>query len=164
MDANHFTLRAIKALSLAREAAKHFKQNGIGTEHLLLSIIRMEQEVYSKDLKRLGFNLKTIYSEIEKKSPPESEEKIPKKLLYTPRVSKVLSFAKKEAEELGQNIGTWHLLLGLLDESGGKAMQILKKLEIDIPNTRHEILAGLKIPRRHPHEKIASLGESTMVR
>src|ERR1700744_2497859 len=116
---NNFTPRAQQVLALARKEADRFNHNFVGTEHVLLGLIRLGQGVAVNVLQKLGLDLETVRAEVEKqlgKGPhPEKVGNIP----YTPRVKKVLALASKEAKALNHTfVGTEHILLGLLREGG----------------------------------------------
>lgn len=139
-----FTPRAQQVLALARKEAQNFKHNYIGTEHILLGIIKLGQGVAVNVLRKMGVNLENVSAEIErivgKGASPESASDIQQ----TQRVKKVLAFASYEASQLHHNyIGTEHILLGLLREGEGVAATVLRELGIDINSCRNQILAEL---------------------
>ncbi|TFE66875.1 NDP-hexose 4-ketoreductase [Methylacidiphilum sp. Yel] len=141
----NFTPRAQQVLALARQEAERFGHNHVGTEHLLLGLIKLAQGVAINVLQKLGVDLETVRIEIEKKigSVP-SEGKPTTPIPYTPRVKKVLALASKEAKALNHSyVGTEHILLGLLREGEGVAATILKNLDIDLERVRNEILKEL---------------------
>src|SRR5579871_932907 len=132
---NNFTPRAQQVLALARKEADRFNHNFVGTEHLLLGLIKLGQGVAVNVLQKMGLDLETVRLEVEKQVG-----NIP----YTPRVKKVLQLAAKEAKNLNHTyVGTEHILLGLLREGDGVAARVLKNLDIDIEQTRQEILKEL---------------------
>jgi len=141
---NNFTPRAQQVLALARKEADRFNHAYVGTEHLLLGLIKLGQGVAVNVLERMGLALDTVRSEVEKEvgtGPPQSA---PGNIPYTPRVKKVLALANKEAKSLNHSyVGTEHLLLGLLREGEGVAARVLKRLDVDIQRTRNEILAEI---------------------
>ncbi len=140
----NFTPRAQQALAFAREEADRFNQNFVGTEHLLLGLIRLGQGVAVIVLQRLGVELDTVRSEIEKQVGIGLDQKLIGKIPYTPRVKKVLALAAKEAKALNHTyVGTEHLLLGLLREGDGVAARVLASLKVDVETTRREILKEL---------------------
>ena len=141
---NNFTPRAQQVLALARKEADRFNHNYVGTEHLLLGLIKLGQGVAVNVLQKMSMDLETVRMEVEKQvgSGPEmqSQGNIP----YTPRVKKVLALAGKEAKALNHSyVGTEHILLGLLREGDGVAARVLKNLDVDIERTRNEILREL---------------------
>jgi ATP-dependent Clp protease ATP-binding subunit ClpC len=152
---NGFTPRAEQVLALARKEAERFNHNYVGTEHLLLGLIKLGQGVAVNVLQKMGLDLDRVRMEVEKHvgSPPET--KMTGNIPYTPRVKKVLALAAKEAKALNHPyIGTEHILLGLLREGEGIAAQVLKSLEVDPARTRNEILKELD-PNITPSESEA---------
>ena len=141
---NNFTPRAQQVLQLARKEADRFNHNYVGTEHLLLGLIKLGQGVAVNVLQKMGLDLETVRMEVEKQVGSGPETKIVGNIPYTPRVKKVLALAGKEAKALNHSyVGTEHILLGLLREGEGVAARVLKSLEIDIERTRNEILKEL---------------------
>ena len=141
---NNFTPRAQQVLALARKEADRFNHNYVGTEHLLLGLIKLGQGVAVSVLGRLGLDLDTVRMEVEKEVGTGPDTKITGSVAYTPRVKKVLALANKEAKTLNHSyVGTEHLLLGLLREGEGIAARVLKRLEVDIASARNEILAEI---------------------
>src|SRR5437867_5689636 len=141
---NNFTPRAQQVLQLARKEADRFNHNYVGTEHLLLGLIKLGQGVAVNVLQKMGLDLETVRMEVEKQVGSGPETKIVGNVPYTPRVKKVLALAGKEAKALNHSyVGTEHILLGLLREGEGVAARVLKTLELDIERTRNEILKEL---------------------
>ncbi len=141
---NNFTPRAQQVLSLARKEADRFNHNYVGTEHLLLGLIKLGQGVAVNVLQKMGLDLETVRMEVEKQVGSGPETKMVGNIPYTPRVKKVLALANKEAKALSHSyVGTEHILLGLLREGDGVAARVLKNLDIDIERTRNEILSEL---------------------
>ncbi|MBM3862915.1 MAG: ATP-dependent Clp protease ATP-binding subunit [Verrucomicrobia bacterium] len=141
---NNFTPRAQQVLALARKEADRFNHAYVGTEHLLLGLIKLGQGVAVNVLERMGLELDTVRMEVEKEVGPGPPLKSGTNIPYTPRVKKVLALANKEAKTLNHSyVGTEHLLLGLLREEEGVAARVLKRLDIDIQRTRNEILAEI---------------------
>jgi ATP-dependent Clp protease ATP-binding subunit ClpC len=141
---NNFTPRAQQVLALARKEADRFNHNYVGTEHLLLGLIKLGQGVAVNVLQKLGLDLETVRMEVEKQVGSGPDQKMVGNIPYTPRVKKVLALAGKEAKALSHSyVGTEHILLGLLREGEGVAARVLKNLEIDIERTRNEILKEL---------------------
>ena len=141
---NNFTPRAQQVLALARKEADRFNHNYVGTEHLLLGLIKLGQGVAVNVLQKMGLDLETVRMEVEKQVGSGPETKMVGNIPYTPRVKKVLALAGKEAKSLNHSyVGTEHILLGLLREGEGVAARVLKNLEIDIERTRNEILKEL---------------------
>src|SRR5216684_1549787 len=132
---NNFTPRAQQVLQLARKEADRFNHNYVGTEHLLLGLIKLGQGVAVNVLQKMGLDLETL------------------------RVKKVLALAGKEAKALSHSyVGTEHILLGLLKEGEGVAARVLKNLEIDIERTKNEIQKELD-PNFTPAESEEGGGE-----
>ena len=141
---NNFTPRAQQVLALARKEADRFNHNYVGTEHLLLGLIKLGQGVAVNVLQKMGLDLETVRMEVEKQVGSGPETKMVGNIPYTPRVKKVLALAGKEAKALNHSyVGTEHILLGLLKEGEGVAARVLKSLEVDIDRTRTEILKEL---------------------
>ncbi|HEY8964931.1 MAG TPA: ATP-dependent Clp protease ATP-binding subunit [Candidatus Methylacidiphilales bacterium] len=141
---NNFTPRAQQVLSLARKEADRFNHNYVGTEHLLLGLIKLGQGVAVNVLQKMGVDLDTVRNEVEKQVGTGPESKVSGNIPYTPRVKKVLALAGKEAKALNHSyVGTEHILLGLLREGEGVAARVLKSLEIDLERARNEILKEL---------------------
>ena len=141
---SNFTPRAQQVLALARKEADRFNHNFLGTEHLLLGLIKLGQGVAVNVLQKMGLDLETVRMEVEKQVGTGPDQKMIGNIPYTPRVKKVLDLAKREAKNLNHTyIGTEHILLGLLREGDGVAARILRNLDVDIEQTRQEILKEL---------------------
>ena len=137
---NNFTPRAQQVLALARKEADRFHHNYVGTEHILLGLIKLGQGVAVSVLQKMGLDLETVRNAVEKQVGTGTETKTQGSIPYTPRVKKVLALAGKEAKALSHSyVGTEHILLGLLREGEGVAARVLKSLEVDIERTRNEI-------------------------
>ena len=141
---NNFTPRAQQVLALARKEADRFNHNYVGTEHLLLGLIKLGQGVAVNVLQKMSMDLETVRMEVEKQVGSGPETQSQGNIPYTPRVKKVLALAGKEAKALNHSyVGTEHILLGLLREGDGVAARVLKNLDVDIERTRNEILREL---------------------
>ncbi len=141
---NNFTPRAQQVLALARKEADRFNHSYVGTEHLLLGLIKLGQGVAVNVLERMGLDLESVRMEVEKEVGTGSGQKISGSIPYTPRVKKVLALANKEAKALNHSyVGTEHILLGLLREGEGVAARVLRRMDVDIQRTRNEILAEI---------------------
>src|SRR6202011_1396525 len=152
---NDFTPRAQQVLALARKEAERFNHNYVGTEHLLLGLIKLGQGVAVNVLQKLGLDLETVRIEVEKQVGSGPDTKMSGNIPYTPRVKKVLALAGKEAKALNHSyVGTEHILLGLLREGEGVAARVLKNLEVDPARTRNEILKEVE-PNFSPPESEA---------
>jgi ATP-dependent Clp protease ATP-binding subunit ClpC len=141
---NNFTPRAQQVLALARKESDRFHHNYVGTEHLLLGLINLGQGVAVNVLQKMGLDLDTVRTAVEKQVGKGPPAKPIGNISYTPRVKKVLALAGKEAKALNHSyVGTEHILLGLLREGDGVAARVLKSLEVDIDRCRDEILSEL---------------------
>ncbi len=141
---NNLTPRAQQVLALARKEADRFHHAYVGTEHILLGLIKLGQGVAVSVLQKMGLDLETVRGAVEKQVGTGTETKPTGSIPYTPRVRKVLALAGKEAKTLNHSyVGTEHILLGLLREGEGVAARVLKSLEVDIERTRQEILREL---------------------
>ena len=150
---NNFTPRAQQVLALSRKEADRFNHNYVGTEHLLLGLIKLGQGVAVNVLQKMGLDLETVRQEVEKQVGSGQENKMAGNIPYTPRVKKVLALAGKEAKALQHSyVGTEHILLGLLREGEGVAAQVLRNLEVDLDRTRNEVLKELD-PNFNPSDE-----------
>jgi ATP-dependent Clp protease ATP-binding subunit ClpC len=161
---SNFTPRAQQVLALARKEADRFNHNFLGTEHLLLGLIKLGQGVAVNVLQKMGLDLETVRMEVEKRVGTGPDQKMIGNIPYTPRVKKVLDLAKREAKNLNHTyIGTEHILLGLLREGDGVAAQILRSLDVDIEQTRQEILKELDPNFTGEESSIPEAGEKAPV-
>ena len=159
---NNFTPRAQQVLALARKEADRFNHNYVGTEHLLLGLIKLGQGVAVNVLQKMGLDLETVRMEVEKQVGSGPETQMVGNIPYTPRVKKVLALAGKEAKSLNHSyVGTEHILLGLLREGEGVAARVLKTLEIDIERTRNEILKELDPQYAAPEQEQADIPQDS---
>ncbi|MFA5200007.1 MAG: ATP-dependent Clp protease ATP-binding subunit [Candidatus Omnitrophota bacterium] len=141
---NRFTERARKVIILAKEEARRFNHDYIGTEHILLGLIREGEGVAAAVLQKLDVSLENIRLEIEKLVQPGPTTQIIGDIPFTPRAKKALELAAEEARSLGHNyIGTEHLLLGLIREGEGIASQVLLNLGLDLNSVRNEVMGLL---------------------
>ncbi len=146
---NRFTERARKVIILAKEEARRFNHDYIGTEHILLGLVREGEGVAASVLQKMGVSLEKIRLEIEKLVQPGPTTQIIGDIPFTPRAKKALELAAEEARALGHNyIGTEHLLLGLIREGEGMASQVLLNLGLDLNTVRNEVmeLLGSTLP------------------
>jgi len=146
---NRFTERARKVLVLAKEEARRFNHDYIGTEHILLGLVREGEGVAAAVLQKMGLDLEAIRLEIEKLVQPGPSTQILGDIPFTPRAKRALELAAEEARNLGHNyIGTEHLLLGLIKEAEGVANQVLMNLGLDLNSVRNEIMniLGASLP------------------
>ncbi len=136
-----FTDRARKVMALANQEAQRFNHEYIGTEHILLGLVKEGSGVGATVLKNLDVDIKKLRLEVEKlvKSGPDMVTM--GKLPHTPRAKKVIEFAIEEARSLNHNyVGTEHLLLGLLRETEGIAAQVMMNLGLRLEDVRQEVL------------------------
>ena len=136
-----FTDRARKVMALANQEAQRFNHEYIGTEHILLGLVKEGSGVGANVLKNLDVDIKKLRLEVEKlvKSGPDMVTM--GKLPHTPRAKKVIECAIEEARSLNHNyIGTEHLLLGLLRETEGVAAQVLMSMGLKLEDIRQEVL------------------------
>ena len=135
-----FTERAQQVLVLAQEEAKRLNHNFIGTEHILLGLVREGSGIAARALQNLGVELSRVRSEVEKIAGKGEKIQV-QGISYTPRAKKVIELAIEEGQNLGHNyVGTEHLLLGLLREGEGIAAQVLLNLGIDLKKARREVI------------------------
>lgn len=134
-----FTERAHRVLRLAQEEARHLNHPAVGTEHLLLGLLRDGDSVAARALSSLGVNLKAVREEVRKivrpgESSPRGE------MGLTPRAKRVLELAQEEARRQGVNyVGTEHILLGLMEEGEGLAAQVLGNLGLTPEKVRQQV-------------------------
>jgi len=136
-----FTDRARKVMALANQEAQRFNHEYIGTEHILLGLVKEGSGVGATVLKNLDVDIKKLRFGVEKlvKSGPDMVTM--GKLPQTPRAKKVIEYAIEEARSLNHNyVGTEHILLGLLRESEGIAAQVLLDLGLKLEDVRQEVL------------------------
>lgn len=142
---DRFTNRARQVIILARKEADRFNHNYIGTEHILLGLIKLGEGVAVNVLRRMGLDFETVRLEVEKAVGSGPETKMIGEIPLTSRAKKVIEYAVAEAKQLHHSyIGTEHLLLGLLREGEGVAARILKNLDINLDEVRAEILKELE--------------------
>jgi len=141
---NKFTERARKVLTLAQEEARRFQHNYIGTEHLLLGLVREGEGVAAKVLTNLGVQLSDVRAAIEY-IIGRGDHVAPGEIGLTPRAKKVIELAVDEAKLLKhQYIGTEHLLLGLVREGEGIAAGVLTGMGVKLEQVRTETLKVLQ--------------------
>ncbi|MEM9560404.1 MAG: ATP-dependent Clp protease ATP-binding subunit [Planctomycetota bacterium] len=136
-----FTDRARKVMALANQEAQRFNHEYIGTEHILLGLVKEGSGVGANVLKNLDVDLRKVRLEVEKLVKAGPEMVTMGKLPQTPRAKKVIEYAIEEARNLNHNyVGTEHLLLGLLREHDGVAAQVLMNLSLKLEEVREEVL------------------------
>ena len=139
-----FTDRCRKVMALANQEAHRLSHDCIGTEHILLGLIKEGSGVGANVLKNLGVDLAEIRTEVGKIVKRGEEEIVVGKLPQTPQAKKVIEYAIQEARGLNHNyIGTEHLLLGLLRVEGDVAAQVLTNLGLRLEGVRKEVLGLL---------------------
>jgi ATP-dependent Clp protease ATP-binding subunit ClpC len=151
-----FTDRARKVMALANQEAQRFNHEYIGTEHILLGLVKEGSGVGANVLKNLDVDLRKVRLEVEKlvKSGPDMVTM--GKLPQTPRAKKVIEYAIEEARNLNHNyVGTEHLLLGLLREHDGVAAQVLMNLGLKLEEVREEVLnlLGAGVESEEPQQE-----------
>jgi len=136
-----FTERARRVVFFAQEEAGRLRQNCVSTEHLLLGLVRENDNVAPRILDRMGVSLGRIRSEIEGQVT-RGDGRLCQDMQLTPRCMRVLDLAYDEARQLSNNyIGTEHLLLGLIREGEGLTGRVLAKLGVELERTRREVMA-----------------------
>ncbi len=140
----NFTPRAQQVIEIAKREARRFGHNYVGTEHILLGLIKLGQGVAVVALQAMGLDLDTVRLEVEKHSGPSQDTQLEGDPPITARVKRVIALAAKEARALNYNyIGTEHILLGLLREGDGVAARILRSLNVDADAVRNEVMKTL---------------------
>ena len=141
-----FTDRARKVMALANQEAQRFNHEYIGTEHLLLGLVKEGSGVGATVLKNLDVDIKRLRQEAEKLVKSGPNMVMMGKLPQTPRAKRVIEYAIEEARALNHNyVGTEHLLLGLIRESEGIAAQVLMNLGLKLEDVRNEVLTLLGV-------------------
>src|SRR4051795_2722425 len=136
-----FTDRARKVMQLANQEAQRFNHEYVGTEHVLLGLVKEGSGVAANVLKNLDIDLRKIRVEVEKIVQAGPDMVTMGKLPQTPRAKKVIEYSIEEARNLNHNyVGTEHLLLGLLREQEGVAAQVLMNLGLKLEDVREEVL------------------------
>ena len=136
-----FTERTRRVIFFAQEEAARLGENYVGTEHLLLGLVRESDSVAARILERLGVSLVRIRQEIERQVT-RGDGRLGQEMQLTPRAKRVIDLAYEEARQLNNNyIGTEHLLLGLVRESEGIAGRVLARLGVDLERCRREVMA-----------------------
>jgi ATP-dependent Clp protease ATP-binding subunit ClpC len=158
---DRFTERARKVIILAKEEAKRFNHDYIGTEHILLGLIKEGESVAAAVLQNLGLSLDTIRLEVEKLVQFGPSTVVSGDIPFTPKAKKVIELAMDEARRLGHNyIGTEHLLLGLIKEGEGVASHVLMNVGLDLNKVRSEVikLLGSTTPNAEPGAPSPGMG------
>ncbi len=156
-----FTDRARKVMALANQEAQRLNHEYIGTEHILLGLVKEGSGVGANVLKNLDVDLRKVRLEVEKLVKAGSEMVTMGKLPQTPRAKKVIEYAIEEARNLNHNyVGTEHLLLGLLREHDGVAAQVLMNLGLKLEEVRADVLNRLGASGQETSEGGPSAGLS----
>jgi ATP-dependent Clp protease ATP-binding subunit ClpA len=143
-----FTERARQVVVLAQDEARALKHNYIGTEHILLGLLREEEGLAARVLESLDITVEEVRAQVAR-IVGQGDEVTTGQIPFTPRAKKVLELALREALSLGHNyIGTEHILLGLVRENEGVAARILLDFDADAEKIRNEIIRMLSGPRR----------------
>lgn len=152
----HFTDRSRKVMQLANQEAQRFNHEYIGTEHILVGLVKEGSGVAANVLKNLDANLRKIRLEVEKIVKPGSDMVTMSKLPHAPQTDKAIEYAIEEAHNLNDSyVGTEHLLLGLLREQEGVAAQVLMNLGLKLEDVREETLSLFTEPKP-PEEQLAT--------
>src|ERR687891_1985203 len=141
-----FTERAKQVVVLAQDEARRLKHNYIGTEHILLGLLREEEGLAARVLESLDITVEEVRSQVAR-VVGQGDEAATGQIPFTPRAKKVLELALREAQSLRHNrIGTEHILLGLVRENEGVAARILLDLHADSDTVRNEVIRMLSGP------------------
>jgi hypothetical protein len=141
---NNFTQHATQVLAMARLEAARLNHSFVGTEHLLLGLVRLSKGTAVAVLIKMGVELEALKREVESLVGVSSDEKIAGNIHITPRVKKVLALAAKEARDMNHSsIGSEHILLGLMREGDGVAARVLKNFDLEIGVVKECILKEL---------------------
>jgi ATP-dependent Clp protease ATP-binding subunit ClpA len=135
-----FTDQARRVVVLAEEEARMLDHNWIGTEHLLLGVLREGDGVAARTLESLGISLQPVRQQVEEIIGPVQQH-ASEHIAFTPRSKKVLELSLRESLQLGHDrVGTGHLLLGLIREGDGVAAQVLVRLGADLNQLRQQVI------------------------
>ncbi|PLS10266.1 ATP-dependent protease ATP-binding subunit ClpC [Neobacillus cucumis] len=155
-----FTERAQKVLALAQEEAIRLGHNNIGTEHVLLGLVREGEGIAAKALYGLGLGSEKIQKEVENLIGKGQETS--QTIHYTPRAKKVIELSMDEARKLGHSyVGTEHILLGLIREGEGVAARVLNNLGVSLNKARQQVLQLLGSNESGSHQGGASASANT---
>ena len=143
-----FTERAREVVVLAQDEARALRHNYIGTEHILLGLLREEEGLAARVLESLDITVEEVRAQVARIIGPGDEPIVSGQIPFTPRAKKVLELSLREALSLKHNyIGTEHILLGLVRENEGVAARILLDFDADAEKIRNEIMRVLSSPR-----------------
>jgi ATP-dependent Clp protease ATP-binding subunit ClpC len=156
-----FTERARQVVVLAQDEARALKHNYIGTEHILLGLLREEEGLAARVLESLDITVEEVRAQVAR-IVGQGDEVTTGQIPFTPRAKKVLELALREALSLGHNyIGTEHILLGLVRENEGVAARILLDFDADAEKIRNEIIRMLSGPGRRQQGAGGAPGEKS---
>ncbi|MDP6367307.1 MAG: ATP-dependent Clp protease ATP-binding subunit [Nitrospinota bacterium] len=142
-----FTERARKVIILAREEADNYRHEYLGTEHILLGVLKDGGGIAIAVLQKLGVDPKQLRLELERNLPKSTSGPVEGDIPFTPKAKKVLEYAVEEARLMGHNyIGTEHLLLGIVREKDGLAAKILGSFGVKLQQTREQTINLLREP------------------
>jgi ATP-dependent Clp protease ATP-binding subunit ClpC len=142
-----FTERAKQVVVLAQDEARALRHNYIGTEHILLGLLREEEGLAARVLESLDITVEEVRAQVARIIGPGDEPIVSGQIPFTPRAKKVLELSLREALSLKHNhIGTEHILLGLVRENEGVAARILLEFDADAEKIRNEIMRVLSGP------------------
>jgi ATP-dependent Clp protease ATP-binding subunit ClpC len=157
---DRFNDRAKRVLALAQDEAIRFNHNYIGTEHLLLGLVREGEGVAARVLDSLGVELSKVRTAVEFIIGRGDSTTSPSEITLSPRTKKVIELAIDEARKLGHShVGTEHLLLGLVREGEGIASGVLESLGVSLEKVRHQVIATLGQQQPHAAEAAAAGGK-----
>ena len=158
---DRFNDRAKRVLALAQDEAIRFNHNYIGTEHLLLGLVREGEGVAARVLDSLGVELSKVRTAVEFIIGRGDSTTSPSEITLSPRTKKVIELAIDEARKLGHShVGTEHLLLGLVREGEGIASGVLESLGVSLEKVRHQVIATLGQQHPQAQETTAAGGKS----
>lgn len=157
-----FTERAVRVIRFANQEAQRFNHEYIGTEHILLGLIKEGSGVAVQVLRNLGVDLRKVRLEVEKLVQSGPDMVFMGKLPFTPKAKKVIEYAMQEARDLQHNyVGTEHILLGILREAEGVAAAVLLSLGINLNNVHasvFDLLGGKpKVEKSHRADEIRQI-------
>ncbi|HOR41622.1 MAG TPA: ATP-dependent Clp protease ATP-binding subunit [Atribacterota bacterium] len=157
-----YTEKVRKVIMMAQEEAVNLNHNYIGTEHILVGLVKESEGIAGKVLRNLGIEADRVLEDIEKIVGRGKYQEV-SEITFTPRAKKVLELASQEASRLGQNyIGTEHILLGLIKEGSGVATRILTEMGIDLENIYSQIMK-LLMESDHPETAASGIRKESKV-
>jgi ATP-dependent Clp protease ATP-binding subunit ClpC len=163
-----FTERARQVVVYAQEEGRGLRHDYIGTEHILLGLLRQEEGLAARVLEHLGFTVERVREQVVRIVGPGEQELTSGQIPFTPRAKRVLEMSLREALSLGQNIiNTEHILLGLVRENDGVASRILLDLDVEPERIRNEVIRmvgphrGQPVGRDRPVPAVTRRGGAT---